>query len=192
LSYLTIVGARANRDALMRGFTTVRDVGGNVFALKRATGEGIIDNLSYLDDEDAIPFPEGSENRNKFVQVTKGTFNVYRLAKKLKVKTAWGTDTLFDPELAQKQGKMLVKMQRRYAPHEILKMATHDNEQLLKLSGPRDPYPGKLGVFDEGAYADLILVDGNPLENLNLVADAEKNFVVIMKDGKIYKNTLGR
>ena len=42
----------------------------------------------------------------------------------------------------------------------------------------------------EGAYADLLLVDGNPLENLELVADPEKNFVVIMKDGKIYKNTV--
>jgi imidazolonepropionase-like amidohydrolase len=47
-----------------------------------------------------------------------------------------------------------------------------------------------LGIVEEGAYADLILVDGNPLENLDLVADAEKNFVVIMKDGKIYKNEL--
>jgi len=69
-------------------------------------------------------------------------------------------------------------------------MATHDNAQLFKLSGPRDPYPGKLGVVEEGAYADLLLVDGNPLQNLDLVADPGKNFVVIMKDGKIYKNTL--
>ena len=56
-------------------------------------------------------------------------------------------------------------------PYEALKMATHDNAQLFKLSGPRDPYPGKLGVIEEGAYADLLLVDGNPLENLDLVAD---------------------
>ncbi len=69
-------------------------------------------------------------------------------------------------------------------------MATHDNAQLLKLCGPRDPYPGELGVVKEGALADLILVDGNPLENLDLVADPAKNFVVIMKDGKIYKNTV--
>ena len=87
---------------------------------------------------------------------------------------------------------MVAKMQRWYAPHEVLKMVTHDNSQLLKLSGPRDPYPGKLGVVQEGAYADLILVDGNPLENLDLVADAEKNFVLIMKDGQICKNTLGQ
>ena len=69
-------------------------------------------------------------------------------------------------------------------------MATADNAELLALSGPRNPYPGKLGVVEEGAYADLILVNGNPLENLDLVADPDANFTVIMKDGKIYKNTV--
>ena len=53
----------------------------------------------------------------------------------------------------------------RYTPFEALKMATHDKAHLLKLSGPRDPYPGDLGVVKEGALADLILVDGNPLEH---------------------------
>ena len=47
-------------------------------------------------------------------------------------------------------------------------MAAHDNAQLLKMGGPRDPYPGELGVVKEGALADLILVTGNPLENLDL------------------------
>jgi imidazolonepropionase-like amidohydrolase len=59
---------------------------------------------------------------------------------------------------------------------------------LLALSGLRSPYLGKLGVVEEGALADLLLVDGNPLENIELVADPAKNFVVIMKDGKIFKN----
>ena len=79
-------------------------------------------------------------------------------------------------------------MKTWYSPYEVLKMATQDNAQLLKLSGPRDPYPCELGVVKEGAYADLILVNGNPLENIDLVADPDKNFAVIMKDGKIYKN----
>ncbi len=67
-------------------------------------------------------------------------------------------------------------------------MATHDNAQLLKMCGPRDPYPGELGVVAEGALADLVLVEGNPLEEIELIADKD-NFVVIMKDGKVYKNT---
>ncbi|MBI1246796.1 amidohydrolase family protein [bacterium] len=144
----------------------------------------------FLDDEDAIPFPEGSANRKKQLEMTAGTDNAYRLAKKHKVKLAWGTDTLFDPVLATKQGKQLAKMKRWFTPYEVLKMATHDNAQLLKLCGPRNPYPGELGVVKEGALADLILVDGNPLQNLDLVADPDKNFVIIMKNGVICKNTL--
>jgi imidazolonepropionase-like amidohydrolase len=82
-------------------------------------------------------------------------------------------------------------MKQWFTPYEALKMATSDNAELLAMCGPRNPYQeGPLGVIEEGAYADMILVDGNPLENLDLVADAETNFVVIMKDGKVYKNTL--
>jgi len=139
--------------------------------------------------EDAFKF-ENPASTAKYEQCVAGLEKVVALAKKYHVKTAFGTDLLFDPKLAMKQGKFLAKLKKWYTPHEALKMATHDNAQLFKLSGPRDPYPGKLGVVEEGAYADLLLVDGNPLENLDLVANPEKNFVVIMKDGKVYKNTV--
>ena len=69
-------------------------------------------------------------------------------------------------------------------------MATADNANLLALSGLRSPYAGKLGVVEEGALADLLLVDGDPIANIKLIEDPEKNFVVIIKDGKIYKNKL--
>ena len=82
-------------------------------------------------------------------------------------------------------------MVRWYTPAEALKMATADNGELIALSGFINPYPGKLGVVEQGALADLLLVDGNPLENINLIADPAKNFKIIMKDGKVYKNTLG-
>jgi imidazolonepropionase-like amidohydrolase len=58
------------------------------------------------------------------------------------------------------------------------------------MSGPRNPYEGKLGVIEEGALADLLLVNGNPLEKIALLADPAKNFALIMKDGRIYKDTL--
>ena len=61
---------------------------------------------------------------------------------------------------------------------------------MLALCGPRNPYPGRLGVIEEGALADLLLVDGDPIADISLVADPAKNFLVIMKDGKIYKDTL--
>ena len=84
----------------------------------------------------------------------------------------------------------MAKFARWYTPAETLAMATGTNAQLLALSGKRNPYPGKLGVVEQGALADLLLVDGDPIVNIKLIEDPAKNFVVIMKDGKIYKNTL--
>ena len=143
----------------------------------------------FLDDEDAIPFPEGSARRRTQIEISNGTDTAYRLAKKYKIKTAWGTDTLFDERRARRQGAQLSKLVRWYTPAEILKMATADNAELLALAGPRNPYPGKLGVVEEGALADLLLVDGDPIANIKLIEYPEKNFVVIMKDGVVYKNT---
>lgn len=146
----------------------------------------------FLDDDEATKFPEGSANRAKQLVMFAGTDTAYKLAIKYKIKTAWGTDTLFDEKLSERQGKQLAKMTRWYTPAQVLKMATHDNAELLAMSGPRNPYPGKLGVVEEGALADLLLVDGDPIANIQLVADPDKNFIVIMKDGKIYKNLLSK
>ena len=84
----------------------------------------------------------------------------------------------------------MTKLVRWYSPADTLIMATATNAELLGMSGKRNPYPGKLGVIEEGALADLLLVDGDPLTNIALIADPGKNFVVIMKDGKVYKNIL--
>jgi len=135
-------------------------------------------------------YAEGSPNRLKQLEMFSGTDTAYRLAKKYKIKTAFGTDILFDAEGAATEGAELAKLVRWYTPAEVLKMATADNAQLLALSGKRSPYAGTLGVIVEGALADLLLVDGDPLADIQLIANPAKNFVVIMKDGKIYKNTL--
>jgi imidazolonepropionase-like amidohydrolase len=132
----------------------------------------------------------GPSEAAKLRKVITGTDHVYELAKKYKLKTAFGTDILFSQALAARQGSRLVDMTRWYTAAEALVMATSTNAELLTLSGLRNPYPGKLGVVEEGALADLLLVDGNPLEHIDLIKDPGKNFVVIMKDGKIHKNTL--
>ena len=54
-----------------------------------------------------------------------------------------------------------------------------------------NPYKyDKLGVVEPGAYADVVLVDGNPLQDITILNDFQDKFKVIMKDGKIHKNTL--
>jgi imidazolonepropionase-like amidohydrolase len=106
------------------------------------------------------------------------------------LKTAFGTDILFSSQLAEQQGKILASLGRWYTPAQVLKMATSGNAQLLKLSGARNPYRGDLGEVREGALADQILVDGNPLQDLSLVGDAELRFLLIIKDGVLVQNAL--
>jgi imidazolonepropionase-like amidohydrolase len=154
--------------------------------------KGIWLSLQPLPEEMRTGLPVGSVQRAKADEVWPGIARTYEFAKKYKIKTAWGTDVLFSRALAQRQGAILASLARWYTPAEALVMATSTNAELLALSGKRNPYPGKLGVLEQGALADLLLVDGNPLETINLVADPGKNFLVIMKDGAIYKNTLPR
>jgi imidazolonepropionase-like amidohydrolase len=147
-------------------------------------------SIQPFPDEMAHAFPPGSEEWGKAQEVLAAMETAYGLAKKYRLKTAFGTDILFSPALAPRQGALLAKLTRWYTPAEALVMATGTNAQLLAMSGKRNPYPGKLGVVAEGALADLLLVDGNPIEDIKLIEDPVKNFVLIMKDGKIYKNTL--
>ena len=151
---------------------------------------GIWLSTQAFPDELADAFPEGSQERAKAFEVFSGTDKTIGLAKKYKLKTAWGTDILFSQRLAQRQGELLTKFTRWYSPAETLAMATGTNGELLAMSGKRNPYPGKLGVIEEGALADLLLVDGDPIADIKLIEEPAKNFVVIMKDGKFYKNTL--
>ena len=140
--------------------------------------------------DDGFAPPMAPVNMLRLQQVWTGTEQTIALAKKYKIKMAFGTDILFSAAGATRQGAELAKMLKWYSAPELLRMATGANADLLKLSGPRDPYPGKLGLVEEGALADLLLVDGDPLTNIKLIEDPAKNFMVIMKDGKIFKNLL--
>ena len=144
----------------------------------------------FLDDEDTEPLPDHA-GRVKQAQVRAGTERAYALAREYDIRLAWGTDILFDDCLASRQGNQLAKMARWFTAAEVLTMATSTNGELLALSGPRNPYPGRvIGRVEPGAWADLLLVDGNPLDELSLLADPDRNLAVIMKDGVIHKNSL--
>src|SRR5262245_18816792 len=142
----------------------------------------------FVSDDDAPPLT--GQSRINQLQVIAGTNTVYALAKEHKIKTAFGTDLLFSSTIAERQGLMLTHLTRWHDNADILKMATSVNAELLAMSGPRNPYPGKLGIIEEGALADLLVIDGNPIDDIALVANPDKNFMVIMKDGKMYKDTL--
>jgi imidazolonepropionase-like amidohydrolase len=160
-----------------------------------ATAKMIADKGAWLSlqpfvEEEQSRFAPGTPNFIKQQQMRKGTDSAYFFAKKYKIKTAFGTDILFDAEKAGQRARELTKMLRWYTPFEILRMATSVNAELLAMSGPRNPYPGKLGVIEEGAYADLLLVDGNPLQDIRILENPAERLLLIIKDGKTIKNTL--
>jgi imidazolonepropionase-like amidohydrolase len=142
----------------------------------------------FLDDRPSA-FAEGTPNRIKQRQLYAGTDSAYAYAKRFGIRTAWGTDILFDAEAARRQNLELTKMVRWYTAAEILRMATSGNAELLALSGLRSPYAGRLGVVEEGALADLLLVDGDPLAELSILEDPGNRILVIVKGGVIYKNS---
>ena len=141
----------------------------------------------FLQDEDSNVYPDAARRESQR-QVAEGTLRAYEMAQRFNVKTAWGTDILFNPQNTPNQLRHLVKLTRFYDPLTALAMATGRNGELLALCGPRNPYPGVLGKIEEGALADLLLVDGDPSQNLDFLHDPERNLTMIMKGGRVYKD----
>ena len=191
-TYVTVHAftSRAVRKAVAAGVKCIEH--GHLLddeTLKLIADKGVWLCMQPLDAVGRADF--SAEQKQQRQDVAQGSDTVYKAAKKYKIKLAWGTDVFFNPPANKDQTSYIPKMGRWFTPFEVLKMITFDNAQLLALSGKRSPYrEGKLGVIEEGAYADLLLVDGDPLKDLNVMADYEKNFLLIMKDGKVYKNTL--
>lgn len=144
----------------------------------------------FLADEDANQYPTNPHARADQVRVAQGTVRAYELAERFGVKTAWGTDILFNPQLLDRHGAMLAKLTRFRQPLEVLRMATGSNGELLGLSGLRNPYGAQLGAIETGALADLLVVDGDPEHSLEFLLDPQANLRLIMKDGRVCKDTL--
>ena len=146
----------------------------------------------FTPEELAFAWPTPA-TKAKGARIIAGMENETLLAKKHGVKIGFGTD-FFGPDRGSFALQSLeFKARAKYFTGlEILKQATSTNAAIVAMSGPMmNPYlDGPLGVIKAGAYADLLLVDGNPLDDILLLTDPKKNLNLIMKDGKIYKNQL--
>jgi len=123
-------------------------------------------------------------------QAADGLDNLMELCIKHNATVAFGSDLLCSFEMKKMLPTEFTNRTRWFSNAEIMKQATSVNGEIIALSGPRNPYPGKLGVIEKGALADLVLINGDPLKDINLLLDPEKNLDLIMKDGKIFKNTI--
>jgi len=137
-------------------------------------------------------FPD-ADRQEKDRQVYEGTDQVYRWAKKHGVNLAWGTDLLFEPESTARQSDMVTRLGQHFTTIEALKMVTSGNAALFRLAGERDPYKSaRLGEITAGAWADMLLVNGDPTKDLTVLADPAANIALIVKDGALVKDPVVR
>jgi len=144
-----------------------------------------------LTTPEAVGFDPKSSTAVKLIQVNEGAKNQLKWAKQYNVKVVFSTDQFGFPENFPEQSNEFLTLAEHFSPVEVLRIATSNVADLLMLSGKLHPYQdGPLGVIKEGAYADLILVEGDPTKDATILADYENKIDLVMKDGKIYKNTL--
>lgn len=146
-------------------------------------------------DVDFFATMASPESTEKFRMVTEGAAAGYRTAVEKGVKMAFGTDALGPWQQAGEFEKLALEeftWAREYmSDYEVLRMVTGRAGELHALSGENTPYKsGPTGVIEENAYADILLVRGNPLDNVKILANPDEYLDFIMKDGKVYKNTL--
>jgi imidazolonepropionase-like amidohydrolase len=130
------------------------------------------------------------EQKMKGVAVGKGARNAAKMMKKHEMFIVGGSDMFSTDLVGRIKEDITCNVDAGFTPAEALKHWTGNAGIVLKWSGPKDPYPtNELGTIKKGAYADLLLWDGNPLDDIKLILD-EKKLDFVMKDGLTYKNTL--
>ncbi|WP_460358664.1 metal-dependent hydrolase family protein [Mycobacterium sp. ZZG] len=183
----------------------------NVTGIRRAVEAGVKSiEHGHLADEPTIamlaergvwlstqPFAEhdhsflNPDSAEKNREICAGTDQLFGWATKHGVKTAWGTDLLFEPDRDDLQSAMAVRLGEYMTTVDALKMLTSGNAELFRLAGDRDPYrAARLGEITVGAWADVLLVDGDPTTDLRLLGNPRQNLAVIVKDGVVVKNQL--
>lgn len=185
----------------------------NVTGIRRAVEAGVRSiEHGHLADEETIallaendvwlstqPFLEsdhvyaspGSADKNR--EICDGVARTLEWARRFDVRLAFGTDLLLDPSASQRQIEMFVRLHTRFGfgAVEALRTATSGNAALLATAGARDPYrDARLGVIDTGAWADVLLVEGDPTQDLSILAEPAHALAVIVKDGRVYKDML--
>jgi imidazolonepropionase-like amidohydrolase len=165
--------------------------------VKRMAKEGIIWSLQAEMSYTAFAEPEKitfftPDQQDKARAMYAGVIQVSKWMQKHNVKIATGGDMFGDGYVKRQADNVITTVTGLgFTNLEALKMTTSNAADVLMLSGQMNPYKqGPLGVVKEGAYADIILLDGNPLEDITALKRDRVKLVV--KDGKIYKNTLAQ
>ena len=176
--------------------------------LMKEKGAFISPYIASVMSEEILTHPVyGNPNTFEYARtlmMKEGAKNFAEVIKKVKPNIVFSIDIVSTNSMAARHHRDQEKwiFAETFGNFETLKAMTSTGGKLAALTGGSNPYPGKLGVIEEGAYADILLVDGNPLEDITVIGGNSKWFEaeprprgidtisLIMKDGVIFKNTL--
>lgn len=131
-----------------------------------------------------------ADQQRKQQQALEGIDDMMKAVNKIGFeKIVFGADIVTNMGLLERIGEEFMLRSQWFEPIEILRQVTSRGGELMALSGPRNPY-GKLGVIEVGAVADILVVEGNPLEDISVMTQPRENFKVILQGGSVYKNEL--
>jgi len=126
-------------------------------------------------------------NLDKLAVVLRGQENLVGLIKKYGIRTGFSTDLVFGmyPMLTRE----FTERALYWSPAEVLQQATSESAEVIRMAGRLNRH-GDFGEIREGWVADLLVINGEPLEDISVLRDPENNLALIMKGGEIVKNTL--
>ena len=151
--------------------------------LLKSSGGYMVANLVtyFVMKEKAAQFGMTADMLAKNDIVLDGALRSLEICKAAGVKVGYGSDLL--GQLQVEQSREFMFRAEVLKPLEIIRQATTVGAEILRQEG-------KLGIVEPGAFADLIVVDGDPLKKLELFLDQGAHLPVIMKAGKFHKNAL--
>jgi len=149
--------------------------------------QGFMSIIAFSAPEEIPWFSAAQVSKGKAVNA--GAINCAKMMKKHNVMTVLGSD-MFAEQWPIAIENLMVPLEVGYTSFDVMKMSTSNPGKILTTMSAKNPYTeGPLGVIVEGAYADLLVVNGNPIEDVTVLRD-RNNLGLIMKDGDIYKNSL--
>ena len=183
---------RSTEDAIAAGVKSLEHVSAlNDKLAKQIKKEGfwvVPSILHCVSAHASTPEYFSSGQKRRYLTMGVACLDALNMIVKYDLKTGFGTDF---PDHERDQSRQSAEFEARaefWPTIEVLRQATSYGAELIGMANSRMPYQdGSLGVVEEGAYADLLIVDGNPFEDISLLGNPNKNMLLIMKDGEIIK-----